>query len=45
MYNMGRTSGMYGGNEKCMLGFSRKTSTKEDLGRDRRIWLGECELD
>jgi len=29
MYDMGRASGMYGGKEKCMLGFSRETSTKE----------------
>jgi hypothetical protein len=29
MYNMGRASGMYGGKEKCIPGFSREASTKE----------------
>jgi hypothetical protein len=29
MYDMGRASGMYGGKEKWMLGFSREASTNE----------------
>jgi hypothetical protein len=42
---MGRTCGTYGGEERCIQGFSGETLGKEPLGRPRRRWEDNIKMD
>ena len=43
---MGRVSGTYGGEEKCMWSFGEETPEgKSSLGRPRRKWENSVKMD
>jgi hypothetical protein len=42
---MGSTRGTYGGKERCIEGFGRDTCGKEPLGRPRRKWEDNIQMD
>jgi hypothetical protein len=42
---MGRTCGTYGGEERCIQGFSGKPEGRRPLGRPRRRWEDNIKMD
>jgi hypothetical protein len=42
---MDKTCGTYGGEKRCIQGFSEETSGKKPLGRPRRKWENNIKMD